>query len=34
VVVAMSNDDAGGVDEYRVQSVTGRLLQLVRGLSP
>ncbi len=32
VVVAMSNDDAGGIDEYRVQSVTGRLLQLVRGM--
>jgi hypothetical protein len=32
VVIAMSNDDAGGIDGYRVQSVTGRLLQLVRGL--
>lgn len=29
VVIAMSNSDNGGIDEYQVQSVTGRILQLV-----
>lgn len=29
VVVAMANNPAGGIDEYAVQSVTGRLLELV-----
>jgi hypothetical protein len=29
VVIAMSNDDDGGIDEFKVQSITGRLLQLV-----
>ena len=29
VVIAMSNSDSGGIDEYMVQSVTGRILQLV-----
>lgn len=34
VVVAMSNSDAGGIDEYRVQSITGRILELVRTTMP
>lgn len=29
VVVALSNDDAGGIDPYKVQSVLGRILQLI-----
>ena len=29
VVIAMSNSSAGGVDQFFVQSVTGRLLELV-----
>jgi Beta-lactamase enzyme family len=29
VVIAMSNSDTGGIDEYEVQSITGRILQLV-----
>jgi hypothetical protein len=32
VVVAMSNSVGGGIDEYVVQSVTGRILQLVSEL--
>lgn len=32
VVIAMSNDDNGGIDQYKVQSVTGRILQLVAGM--
>ncbi|MEP7096096.1 MAG: serine hydrolase [Dokdonella sp.] len=34
VVVAMSNSDAGGIDQYRVQSITGRILELVRTTMP
>ena len=34
VVVAMSNSDAGGIDPYRVQSITGRILELVRTTMP
>lgn len=29
VVIAMSNNSTGGIDEYKVQSVTGRILELV-----
>lgn len=29
VLVALSNNDAGGIDEYAVQSVTGRILELL-----
>ncbi|MEO7936760.1 MAG: serine hydrolase [Dokdonella sp.] len=29
VVIAMSNSDGGGIDEYNVQSVTGRILELL-----
>ncbi len=29
VVVAMSNSDGGGIDPYKVQSITGRILQLL-----
>ncbi len=29
VLIAMSNSDAGGIDEYQVQSVTGRILELL-----
>lgn len=29
VVIAMSNSDAGGIDQFLVQSVTGRMLELV-----
>jgi hypothetical protein len=29
VVVAMSNSDGGGIDQYKVQSITSRILQLV-----
>ncbi|HET8941059.1 MAG TPA: serine hydrolase [Rudaea sp.] len=29
VVIAMANNAAGGIDEYQVQSVTGRMLELV-----
>jgi hypothetical protein len=29
VVIAMSNSDTGGIDEYQVQSVTGRILELL-----
>ncbi len=29
VVIAMSNNTTGGIDEYQVQSVTGRILELV-----
>jgi len=29
VVVAMSNSDAGDIDDFKVQSVTGRMLQLL-----
>lgn len=32
VVVAMSNDDDGGIDSYKVQSITGRILQLVAAM--
>lgn len=32
VVVAMSNSDAGGIDQFNVQSVTGRILELVAEL--
>ena len=32
VVVAMSNSDGGGIDPYKVQSVTGRILQLLSQL--
>ena len=32
VVIAMSNNDAGGIDPFNVQSVTGRLLELVSQL--
>ena len=32
VVIAMSNSDGGGIDEYNVQSVTGRILQLLSQL--
>lgn len=32
VVVAMSNSDAGGIDQFDVQSVTGRILELVAEL--
>lgn len=32
VVVVMSNDDSGGIDEYEVQSVAGRILQLVASM--
>ncbi len=34
VVVAMSNSDAGGIDQYRVQSIAGRILELVRTTMP
>ncbi len=34
VVVAMSNSEAGGIDQYRVQSITGRVLELVRSTLP
>jgi hypothetical protein len=29
VVIAMSNSDGGGIDQYKVQSITSRILQLV-----
>lgn len=29
VVIALSNSDAGGIDQYQIQSITGRLLELV-----
>lgn len=29
VVIAMSNNSTGGIDEYKVQSVTGRILELL-----
>ncbi|MBN8480655.1 MAG: serine hydrolase [Xanthomonadales bacterium] len=29
VVIAMSNNDNGGIDQYLVQSITGRMLELV-----
>lgn len=32
VIVALSNDDGGGIDPYKVQSITGRLLQLVAAM--
>ena len=32
VVVALANNPAGGIDEFQVQSVTGRILQLVKAL--
>ncbi len=32
VVIAMSNSVSGGIDEFFVQSVTGRILQLVAAL--
>lgn len=32
VLIAMSNADNGGIDEYQVQSVTGRILQLLAGM--
>lgn len=32
VVIAMSNSDGGAIDEYKVQSITGRILQLVAGM--
>ncbi len=32
VVIAMSNSDAGGIDQYYVQSVTGRILELLSQL--
>jgi hypothetical protein len=32
VVIAMSNASAGGIDQFFVQSVTGRILQLVAQL--
>lgn len=32
VVVAMANKDDGGIDQFNVQSVTGRILQLVAAL--
>ncbi len=32
VVIAMSNSDSGGIDEYQVQSVTGRILELLSQL--
>lgn len=32
VVVAMSNDDSGGIDQYKVQSLAGRILQLVAAM--
>lgn len=34
VVVAMSNSDASVIDQYRVQSITGRILELVRTTMP
>lgn len=32
VVIAMSNNEAGGIDPYAVQSVTGRMLELVKSM--
>jgi len=32
VVIAMSNSDNGGIDQYQVQSVTGRILQLLAAM--
>jgi hypothetical protein len=32
VVVALSNDPSGGIDQFAVQSVTGRILELVSQL--
>jgi hypothetical protein len=32
VVIALANNPAGGIDEFQVQSVTSRILQLVKGL--
>lgn len=32
VLVAMSTDDGGGIDQYQVQSVTGRILQLLAAM--
>ncbi|MEO7432859.1 MAG: serine hydrolase [Dokdonella sp.] len=32
VVIAMSNSDTGGIDPYKVQSITGRILQLLAQL--
>ena len=32
VVIAMSNDDNGGIDQYKVQSIAGRILQLVAAM--
>lgn len=34
VVIAMSNSDAGGINIFDVQSITGRLLELVADLPP
>lgn len=32
VVIALANNPAGGIDEFQVQSVTSRILQLLKGL--
>lgn len=32
VVIAMSNSDGGGIDQYKVQSVTGRILELLAAM--
>lgn len=34
VMIAMSNSDGGGIDVYNVQSITGRMLELVSQLPP
>ena len=33
VVVAMSNSDGGGIDQFAVQSITGRMLELVAAMA-
>lgn len=32
VIIAMANSPTGGINEFSVQSITGRILELVRGL--
>jgi hypothetical protein len=31
-VIGMSNQESGGIDQYKVQSVLGRVLELVAGM--
>ncbi len=31
VVIAMANEDAGGIDAFVIQSLTNRMIEVVRG---